>query len=77
MEAATTIHGGQWNGNARFGYKEGVTKEHQKMGSRARLLKMAEDGVPFDERKFGMDRVSALSSSTSYALSASSSRMSR
>ena len=42
------------NGNARFGYKEGVTKEHQKMGSRARLLKMAEDGVPFDERKFGM-----------------------
>ena len=24
------------------------------MGSRARLQKMAEDGVPFDERKFGM-----------------------
>ena len=56
-----TIDGGgnndtwwQWNGNPYFGYKEGVTKEHQKMGSRARLQKMAEDGVPFDERKFGM-----------------------
>ena len=56
-----TIDGGgnndtwwQWNGNPHFGYKEGVTKEHQKMGSRARLQKMAEDGVPFDERKFGM-----------------------
>lgn len=56
-----TIDGGgnndtwwQWNGNPYFGYKEGVTKEHQKMGSRARLQKMAENGVPFDERKFGM-----------------------
>lgn len=44
----------QWNGNPRFGYKEGVTKESQKLGSRSKLLKMAEDGVPFDERKFGM-----------------------
>ena len=56
-----TIDGGgnndtfwQWNGSPRFGYKEGVTKESQKLGSRSRLLKMAEDGVPFDERKFGM-----------------------
>ena len=56
-----TIDGGgnndtfwQWNGNPRFGYKEGVTKESQKLGSRSKLLKMAEDGVPFDERKFGM-----------------------
>ena len=56
-----TIDGGgnndtfwQWNGNPRFGYKEGVTKESQKLGSRSKLLKMAEDGVPFDERKFGI-----------------------
>ena len=56
-----TIDGGgnndtfwQWNGNPRFGFKEGVTKESQKLGSRSKLLKMAEDGVPFDERKFGM-----------------------
>ena len=55
-----TIDGGgnndtfwQWNGSPRFGYKEGVTKESQKLGSRSKLLKMAEDGVPFDERKFG------------------------
>ena len=56
-----TIDGGgnnntfwQWNGSPCFGYKEGVTKESQKLGSRSKLLKMAEDGVPFDERKFGM-----------------------
>lgn len=56
-----TIDGGgnndtfwQWNGSPRFGYKEGVTKESLKLGSRSKLLKMAEDGVPFDERKFGM-----------------------
>ena len=56
-----TIDGGgnndtfwQWNGSPRFGYNEGVTKESQKLGSRSKLLKMAEDGVPFDERKFGM-----------------------
>lgn len=56
-----TIDGGgnndtfwQWNGSPRFGFKEGVTKESQKLGSRSKLLKMAEDGVPFDERKFGM-----------------------
>ncbi len=56
-----TIDGGgnndtfwQWNGSPRFGYKEGVTKESQKLGSRSKLLKMAEDGVPFDKRKFGM-----------------------
>lgn len=55
-----TIDGGgnndtwwQWNGNAYFGYKKGVTTENQKAGSRAKLQKQAEDGVPFDERKFG------------------------
>ena len=56
-----TIDGGgnndtwwQWNGNTYFGFKPGVTKEWQKMGSRAKLQKQAEDGVPFDERKYGM-----------------------
>ena len=56
-----TIDGGgnndtfwQWNGNPRFGYKEGVTTESQKLGARAKLQKQAEDGVPVDERKFGM-----------------------
>ncbi len=56
-----TIDGGgnndtwwQWNGNPYFGYKEGITKEGQKLGSRAKLQKQAEDGVPFDERKYGM-----------------------
>jgi unsaturated rhamnogalacturonyl hydrolase len=42
-----------WNGNPRFGFKKGVTKESQKMGSRAKLQKMAENDVPIDERKFG------------------------
>ena len=41
-------------GHPRFGYKEGVTKEAQCLGSRARLLKQAEDGVDFDQRKFGL-----------------------
>lgn len=56
-----TIDGGgnndtwwQWNGNPRFGFKAGVTTESQKLGSRSKLLKQAEDGVAFDERKFGM-----------------------
>ena len=42
------------NGNPKYGYKEGVTKECQRLGSRAKLLKQAEDGVDVDERKFGM-----------------------
>ncbi len=45
-----------WNGNPRFGFKQGVTKESQNMGSRAQLQKQAEDGVPFDERKYGMGK---------------------
>ncbi len=56
-----TIDGGgnnetwwQWNGKDTFGYKKGITQECQKHGSRAKLLKQAEDGVPFDERKYGM-----------------------
>lgn len=56
-----TIDGGgnnstwwQWSGSKKYGYTEGVTKESQKLGARARLQKMAEDGVPADERKFGM-----------------------
>lgn len=44
----------KWCGKATFGFKKGETKESQSLGSRARLLKMAEDDVPIDERKFGM-----------------------
>jgi unsaturated rhamnogalacturonyl hydrolase len=44
----------KWNGAPRFGYQEGVTKESQRLGSRAKLQKYAEDGVPEDQRKFGM-----------------------
>lgn len=58
-----TIDGGGSNdtwwpmkGSKRFGYQEGVTKEAQNLGSRAKLLKQAEDGVAFDERKFGKDQ---------------------
>lgn len=39
-----------WCGAAHYGWKEGMTS--QRNGSRARLLKMAEDGVPMDERRF-------------------------
>ena len=43
-----------WNGNVRFGFKPGETKEWQKMeAARPRLLKYAEDGVDIDQRKFG------------------------
>ena len=41
-------------GKPSFGFVEGKTKEAQNLGSRARLLKYAEDDVPWDERKFGM-----------------------
>ncbi len=40
-------------GKPGYGYVEGQTKEAQNLGSRARLLKLAEDDVPIDERKFG------------------------
>lgn len=55
-----TIDGGGSNvtwwamcGKERFGYKAGVTKEAQSLGSRDRLQKMAEDGVDPDKRRFG------------------------
>ena len=35
------------DGKAMFGYKEGITKEAQNLGSRAKLLKQAEYWVPF------------------------------
>lgn len=44
----------QWCGAPRFGFQDGVTKESQKYGSRAKLQKQAEDGVDINERKFGM-----------------------
>ena len=53
-----TIDGGgendtwwKWCGKVHYGWKEGIIS--QKSGSRARLLKMAEDGVDMNERKFG------------------------
>ena len=36
-----------------FGYVKGVTKEAQVSGSRRRLQQLAEDDVPWDERRFG------------------------
>ena len=41
-------------GHKSFNYKEGITKEAQSLSSRAKLLKQAEDGVDFDQRKFGL-----------------------
>ena len=41
----------KWCGKDHYGWKEGIIS--QKSGSRARLLKMAEDGVDMNERKFG------------------------
>ena len=41
-------------GAKKFNFQEGVTKEAQSLGSRAKLLKQAEDGVDFDQRKFGL-----------------------
>ena len=38
-----------WNGNARFGWKEGMIS--QRSGSRARLLKNGEDGIPMYNEK--------------------------
>lgn len=53
-----TIDGGgtndtwwKWNGAEHFGWKPGTVS--QRNGSRAELLKYAEDGVPMDQRKFG------------------------
>ena len=42
-----------WCGAPRFGYEQDVTSESQRLGSRAKLLKMSDDNVPIDERKFG------------------------
>lgn len=42
-----------WCGAPRFGFKQDVTVESQRLGSRAKLLKMSDDKVPVDERKFG------------------------
>lgn len=53
-----TIDGGgtnetwwKWCGAPKYGWKEGVIS--QRNGSRARLLQMAEESVPMDERRFG------------------------
>jgi polygalacturonase/rhamnogalacturonyl hydrolase YesR len=62
----------QWNGNPRFGFKEGITKECQNripykgiakyeknaegnmLSNRQALQKMMDDGVPTEQRVFGM-----------------------
>ena len=56
-----TIDGGGSNetwwpmcGKEVFGYVKGVTKEAQVLGSRRRLQQMAEDDVPWDERRVGV-----------------------
>ena len=41
----------KWNGNPKYGWKEGTIS--QRNGSRARLLQMAEESVPMNERRFG------------------------
>lgn len=41
----------KWCGAAHYGWKEGIVS--QRGGSRARLLKAAEDGVDKDQRRFG------------------------
>lgn len=53
-----TIDGGgtnetwwKWSGKKHYGWKEGIISQGN--GSRARLLKMAEDGVEMDKRHFG------------------------
>ena len=43
-------------GAPRYGFVKGETKEAQNLGSRAQLLKYAENDVPWDERKFGMGK---------------------
>jgi unsaturated rhamnogalacturonyl hydrolase len=45
-----------WTAVPRFGYKEGVTKESVRCGSRDNLQQMSEDNVPIDKRKFGMGK---------------------
>ena len=40
-------------GATKFGYVAGKTTEAQNLGSRTRLQKMAEDGVPANNRRFG------------------------
>ena len=56
-----TIDGGGSNetwwpmcGKQVFGYVKGVTKEAQVSGSRRRLQQLAENDVPWDERRFGL-----------------------
>lgn len=41
-------------GKEEYGFVKGKTTEAQNLGSRARLLKYAEDDTPIDERRFGM-----------------------
>jgi polygalacturonase len=45
-------HWWNWNGSARYGWKQGEGNQRE---ARARLFKMAEDGVPVSARRFGVE----------------------
>ena len=48
---ADNEHWWNWNGSARYGWKTGEGNQRE---ARARLFKMAEDGVPVSARRFGV-----------------------
>jgi polygalacturonase len=45
-------HWWNWNGSARYGWKQGEGNQRE---ARARLFRMAEDGAPVSARRFGVD----------------------
>jgi len=49
---ASNAHWWNWNGNPRFGWKQGEGNQRE---ARARLFRMAEDGVPVAQRRFGVE----------------------
>jgi polygalacturonase len=49
---ASNEHWWNWNGNPRYGWKQGEGNQRQ---ARSRLFRMAEDGVAVSERRFGVD----------------------
>jgi polygalacturonase len=49
---ASDEHWWNWSGNPRFGWQQGQGNQRE---ARARLFRMAEDGVAVSERRFGVD----------------------
>ena len=49
---ASNEHWWNWNGNPRFGWKQGEGNQRE---ARARLFRMAEEGVPVAQRRFGVE----------------------